>query len=152
MFTWLHQETFLLNGQRHQGKLLENSFRGVGLDTHNIIVNDEENCFECIVCEALIWNQLKEVHERSLRHQRKESCLGVRVSLEEAEMDKNRISILPSGKDAFDFGFVSSGKATREFSISIEGSEAQIIFCSATLANSTTSHSSYVYRSLKCDY
>jgi helicase MOV-10 len=137
-----------VSGQRHQARLLEYSQRGVRLDSNAIIVNDEENCFECVVCETLIWLQTKEVHDRSLRHQRKEKYLQVRATLQEAEMDKNGVSVSPSGKDAFDFGLVPSGKATRDFSISIEGAQAQVLFRSATLSNSSSQYSSYVYHNL----
>jgi helicase MOV-10 len=133
-----------IRGQRHQGRLLEYSLRGVRLDTNTIIVNDQDNCFECVVCENIVWYQTKDVHERSLRHQRKERYLQVRASLEEAEMDKNGVKISPPGKNAFDFGLIPSGRTTRDFSISIEDPEAQIIFRSATLSNASIQHSSYV--------
>jgi helicase MOV-10 len=141
-----------VSGQRHQGRLLEYSLRGVRLDTNAIIVDDEENCFECFVCENIIWYQTKAFHERSLRHQRKERYLRIRASLEEAEADKNGVSVSPSGKDAFDFGLVPSGKATRDFSISIEGSQAQIILRSATLSNATIQQSLYVCYNVRYNY
>jgi helicase MOV-10 len=126
-----------INGQRHQGRLLEFSQRGVRLDTNTIIVDDSENCFECLVCETLVWHQKKNVHERTLRHKRKERFLEIRASLDEAEMDKNGVSVSPSGKDAFDFGLVPSGRATRDFSLTLDDSQARIILRSATLTSAS---------------
>ncbi|PVF97087.1 P-loop containing nucleoside triphosphate hydrolase protein [Serendipita vermifera] len=126
-----------INGRGHQGRLLEFSQRGLRLDISTIIVEDNENCFECLVCETLIWHQKKNVHERTLRHKRKERFLEIRASLDEAEMDKNGVSLTPSGKEAFDFELVPSSSATRQFSLILDDSQARIILRSARLSNTS---------------
>jgi helicase MOV-10 len=121
------------NGQKHKANVQKLRQEGRFIRDEDMIVNDDERNYECLVCEIRVWEP-KSVHQRSARHKRRERFINIRAALEEAEKDKNGVSIEPSGKDAFDFGLNTSGRASREVKLRLDNSQSRVILRSATLS------------------
>ncbi|KAG8867123.1 hypothetical protein FRC20_006671 [Serendipita sp. 405] len=118
-------------GRVHQNKIKALGSSGRTPNQAQVFIDDGDRNFECAVCEIQVWQSNKAGHEKTARHIRKERFLSVRAALDEAERDKNGISITPSGKDAFDFGLKESGQASREFQISIQNPVLRVVLQSA---------------------
>lgn len=99
-----------------------------------IIIPDPDNNFECLVCEMQIWSN-RQLHEKSARHQRLGRHLLIRSALEEAEKDKNGVSITPAGKDAFDMGLSPDGRGKLGFALSVGSPSLRIYLHSATITS-----------------
>jgi helicase MOV-10 len=122
-----------VNGGKHQRACQQ---RGVAPNGPGVIVADEENNFDCPVCEIVIWGQTKAKHARTQRHLRKERFLAIRATLDEAEKDKNGVSVTPSDTSAYNLGLNSTGKATLDFSVGVDNPQLRMLLRSATFSNS----------------
>lgn len=134
-------ETSHLRGQQHQARLLELRGQGRVLNEQTVLVDDDENMFECSVCELQVYQQKRSRHEQTQRHKRKERFLSIRATLEEAEKDKNGVSVSPSDKKAYDLGMSETGRATLAFSLKIDDPRLRIVLRAATLANAAKNRS-----------
>lgn len=128
------------NSQKHRTKIESLRQAGTIIRDEDMIVNDDERNYDCLVCEIRVWEP-QPVHQRSARHRRRERFLTIRAALEEAEKDKNGISVEPSGKDAFDFGLSTTGRASREIRLSLDSSQSRVVLRSATLSGSVKKQS-----------
>lgn len=122
-----------VNGRNHQGRLLALRQAGTPIPPNNGIISAEDRNFECSICEIQVW-ETRKAHEAGRRHQRMEKFLAIRAALEEAERDKNGVSIEPSGRDAFDFGLNKTGQDSREIKIRLDDRALKIKLSSATLS------------------
>ncbi|KIM34476.1 hypothetical protein M408DRAFT_325872 [Serendipita vermifera MAFF 305830] len=132
-----------INGQQHRARLAELRGQGRALNERNLLVDDDENMFECSVCEVQVYNQTRRRHEQTHRHKRKERFLSIRATLEEAEKDKNGVMVHPSDKKAYDLGMNEAGLATLDFSLKVEHPRSRIVLRTATLANATRNRSCF---------
>ncbi|KAG8819128.1 hypothetical protein FRC17_010599, partial [Serendipita sp. 399] len=130
-------------GRAHQIKLKNAATSGRVINRDQIFVDDEDRNFECAICEIQVWQSDKAMHEKTARHRRKERFLSVRAALDEAERDKNGIAISPPGKDAFDFGFTESGRATLDFSVSVQNPALRIVLQSASISKAIKGRSCF---------
>jgi helicase MOV-10 len=128
-------------GRGHVRLLSELREQGRQVDEREILVDDDRNMFECLVCEIQVWQQTRAKHEQTQRHKRKERFLSIRHALEEAEKDKHGVSLSPPGRDAFDLGLSEAGRASLEFSLKIDEARLRIILRSATLSNAARNRS-----------
>lgn len=122
-----------INGAKHKGACQK---RGVASDGPGVVIPDEENTFECPVCEVVIWGQTKPKHARTQRHLRKERFLAIRATLDEAERDKNGVFVTPSESEAYNLGLISAGQKSLEFSVGVDSTQSRITLRSASLSNS----------------
>lgn len=122
-----------LHGKTHRVRLISLKREGHSVDEANVIVNENDASFKCLVCEISIRVEKKAQHERSPRHTRKERFLKVRAALEEASKNKHGVLVYPSGIGAFDFGLMEKGKAVREFIISVEAQHTGLWLHSAII-------------------
>ncbi|CAG7847798.1 Probable RNA helicase SDE3; AltName: Full=Silencing defective protein 3 [Serendipita indica DSM 11827] len=123
-----------VKGQRHQALLAELQAQGRPPKPEDIIIEDADRNYECLICEMTVW-QTKEKHELTPTHKRKERFLSIRSALEEAEKDKNGISVYPDGKDAFNFGLKPAGHARLEFHVTYEVAPHRVYLDSARMAS-----------------
>ncbi|KIM34474.1 hypothetical protein M408DRAFT_325870 [Serendipita vermifera MAFF 305830] len=127
-----------LRGQRHLVRLLALRAQGnAALDERTIFV-DDDNSFECLICEKQIWNQTKAGHEATLQHKRKEGFIPIQAALEEAGRDKYGVTVIPAGKEAFNLGLNEAGRVSFEFSLKVDHTESSLILRSANLSTTTT--------------
>jgi helicase MOV-10 len=125
-----------INGRAHAVRLSELQQQGRHVDLSQVIVEDRESLFECTVCKITVWRQNRVQHERTSRHRQKERFAAFKATLDEAERDKYGVSVTPSGKDAFDFGIIDPGRATRNFFLSLDNTRSGVLFRSATITSS----------------